>query len=86
MEKENIYEKVTGYIRENELISPGDTIIEGISGGADSVCLFLMLEEFKKEMDFNTVAVHVHHGIRNKSADKDLKFVEKLCASNNVEL
>ena len=86
MDKENIYEKVTKYIKENELISPGDTIVEGISGGADSVCLFLMLEEFKKEMDFSTVAVHVHHGIRNKSADKDQKFVEKLCASKNVEL
>lgn len=86
MEKEIIFGKVTNYIRENELIQPGDTIIEGLSGGADSVCLFLMLEELKKEIDFKTVAVHVHHGIRNKSADKDQKFVEKLCADHNVEL
>ena len=86
MEKDNIYEKVVSYIKENELISPGDTIVEGISGGADSVCLFLMLEEYKKEIGFNTVAVHVHHGIRKKTADKDLKFVEKLCASKGVEL
>ncbi len=86
MDKENIYEKVVSYIKENNLISPGDTIVEGISGGADSVCLFLMLEEYKKEAGFNTVAVHVHHGIRKKSADKDQKFVEKLCASKGVEL
>ena len=86
MEKDSIYEKVVGYIRENNLISPGDTIVEGISGGADSVCLFLMLEQYKQELDFNTVAVHVHHGIRKKSADKDLKFVEKLCESKGVEL
>ena len=86
MEKENIYKKVTDYIRENNLINEGDTIVEGISGGADSVCLLLMLEEYKKEVDFNTVAVHVHHGIRKKSADKDLKFVEKLCAEKGVEL
>ncbi|MBO4904048.1 MAG: tRNA lysidine(34) synthetase TilS [Lachnospiraceae bacterium] len=86
MEKENIYTKVTDYIRQNNLICPGDTIVEGISGGADSVCLFLILEEFKKEMDFTTVAVHVHHGIRKKTADKDQKFVEKLCASKNVPL
>ena len=39
MDKENIYEKVVSYIKENNLISPGDTIVEGISGGADSVCL-----------------------------------------------
>ncbi len=86
MEKESIYEKVKQYIKDNDLIREGDTIVEGISGGADSVCLFLILEEYRKELDFNTVAVHVHHGIRNKSADKDLKFVEKLCADNNVEI
>ena len=51
MEKEAIYEKVISYIRENNLISPQDTIVEGISGGADSVCLFLMLEEYKKKSD-----------------------------------
>ena len=86
MEKDIIYEKVLNYIKENDLIEEGDTIIEGISGGADSVCLLLMLEELKQEIGFNTVAVHVHHGIRKKSADKDQKFVEKLCESKGVEL
>ena len=86
MEKEIIYEKVISYIKENDLIHPGDTIVEGISGGADSVCLLLMLEEYKKEIDFNTVAVHVHHSIRKKTADKDQKFVEKLCEEKGITL
>ena len=86
MESDSIYKKVRDHIIEKELIVPGDTIIEGISGGADSVCLFLMLEELKKELDFKTVAVHVHHGIRKKTADKDQKFVEQLCESKGVEL
>ena len=86
MEDDNIYKKVRDHIIEKGLITAGDTIVEGISGGADSVCLFLMLEELKKEIDFKTVAVHVHHGIRKKSADKDQKFVEELTASAGVEL
>ena len=86
MDKDSIYSKVRDYIKENELIKEGDTIVEGISGGADSVCLFLMLEELKNELSFNTVVVHVHHGIRKKSADKDQKFVEKLCESKGVEV
>ena len=86
MEKEIIYEKVISYIKENDLIHPGDTVVEGISGGADSVCLLLMLEEYKKEVDFNTVAVHVHHSIRKKTADKDQKFVEKLCEEKGITL
>ena len=86
MEKEIIYEKVISYIKENDLIHPRDTIVEGISGGADSVCLLLMLEEYKKEVDFDTVAVHVHHSIRKKTADKDQKFVEKLCEEKGITL
>ena len=86
MENDNIYKKVRDHIIEKGLIIAGDTVVEGISGGADSVCLFLMLEELKKEIDFNTVAVHVHHGIRKKSADKDQKFVEELTASAGGEL
>ena len=86
MDKNGIYEKVVEYIKDNGLIRPGDTIVEGISGGADSVCLLLMLEELKKEIGFNTVAVHVHHGIRKKTADKDQKFVEELCAAKGIEL
>lgn len=86
MTQENIYEKVITYIKENSLINPGDTVVEGISGGADSVCMFLILEQYKKELGFNTVAVHVNHGIRKKSADKDQKFVEELCRSKGVDL
>ena len=34
------------------MIESGDRIVAGISGGADSVCLFFALLELQKEMDF----------------------------------
>ena len=34
--------KVWEYIREYEMISEGDKIVVGLSGGADSVFLFLL--------------------------------------------
>ena len=75
---ENIYEKVKKYIAEYHMISEGDTIVAGISGGADSVCLLHILCELSKETDFRLLAVHVHHGVRAE-ADKDADYVECLC-------
>ena len=39
----NIEEKVKNYIKEEDLIRRGDRILLGLSGGADSVCLFYLL-------------------------------------------
>ncbi len=71
--------KVYDYIKENNLINSGDKIVVGISGGADSVCLFLMLNELKNEIPIEIIPVHINHGIRGKEAKKDEHFVEKIC-------
>lgn len=81
-----IYEKVKQYIIDNEMIKEGDNIILGLSGGADSVALFRILCKLKEEIDFKLTAVHVHHGIRKKTADKDEKFVTDLCREYETEL
>ena len=46
------------------LVKSGDVVLAGVSGGADSVCLLLMLLEYRKHCDFFLEAVHVEHGIR----------------------
>ena len=61
-------------------------MIAGVSGGADSVCLFLMLLELREKIGFDLIAVHVHHGLRGESADKDQQFVEALCERHRIPL
>ena len=34
------------------LVKSGDVVLAGVSGGADSVCLLLMLLEYRKHCDF----------------------------------
>ena len=54
-------------------------LIAAVSGGADSVCLLLVLSELKKRMGFQLEVIHVEHGIRGEESRKDAVFVEKLC-------
>ena len=68
------------------MLTCGDRVIAGVSGGADSVCLFLMLLELRKKIEFDLIAVHVHHGLRGEAADQDQRFVEALCEQHRIPL
>lgn len=80
---QRIYQKVKAYIEKHRMLAPGDTVVMGVSGGADSVCLFLLLCELAKELKLQLIVVHVHHGIR-KEADEDAAYVEQLCNQQKV--
>ena len=69
---------VRDYIRTYNMIEPGDEIVAGISGGADSVCMLLNLLELKNEYDFMLKVVHINHKIRD-DAKNDALFVKDLC-------
>ena len=77
--------KIRQFITEYKLLAPGDNVIIGLSGGADSVCLFRILTKLREEMNLNLIAVHIHHGIRGEEADSDEKFVYNLCKNHNVD-
>ncbi len=74
------------------MIAPGDTVCVGLSGGADSVCLLLVLLELygeKSGASGNSVrlmAVHVNHQLRGDAADADEQFVRELCEKHRVPL
>ncbi len=77
-------EKVFAYIRETGMLKDTGRVIAGVSGGADSVFLFYMLEEYCRQSGIQLEVVHVHHGIRGKEADRDAEYVSNLCAQYGV--
>lgn len=79
-------EKVRSYAEKWQMLTSEDCVIVGVSGGADSVCLLLVLLELKKEIGFEVVAVHVNHGLRGEDADADEAFVKQFCAERGVPL
>lgn len=70
--------KVKAYVEKYHMLAAGDVIVAGVSGGADSVCLLLVLLELQKEIPFRTVVVHINHGIRKEAAE-DAAYVRTLC-------
>lgn len=74
----DIYEEVKAYIKKYRMISEGDAVLAGVSGGADSVCMLSILWKLREEMPFRLLVVHVHHGVR-EDAQQDADYVEGLC-------
>lgn len=78
-------EKVRIFIKENNMIEKNDSVIVGLSGGADSVCLIDILYRLKDEIGFDITAVHVNHGIRGEEAKRDMEFAAKICGERGIK-
>ncbi len=73
-------------IRKYSMFSPGENVVVGLSGGADSMCLVALLNEFKDELEISVRAVHINHLIRGDEADRDEQFVRNFCKEKNIPL
>jgi tRNA(Ile)-lysidine synthase len=78
-------EKVLNYIREQQLLTPGQRVAVACSGGADSVALFHVLVELRERLGIVLSVAHFHHQIRGAEADADKKFVEELAIRFKLE-
>lgn len=82
--KEKVLNKVKQNIKKYNMIKEKDIVCVGLSGGADSVCLFFCLYLLQSEFDFKLIAAHINHGIREE-AYKDVLFCKNLCETYNVD-
>lgn len=58
------------------------TLLCGLSGGADSVALVLVL----KELGYDVVALHCNFQLRGEESERDEQFVRAFCETHNVKL
>ena len=79
-------EQVRAFADKYGMIGQGETVVAGVSGGPDSVCLFFLLKELCLEREAHLYAVHVHHGLRGAEADGDEYFARELCEREQVPL
>lgn len=77
-------EKVVETIKKYNLIESGDTVLVGVSGGPDSICLLHILNELKETLNFKIYVAHINHMIR-KIAEEETKYVEIFSSKLGVE-
>ena len=81
-----ILNRVLETIDKHNMISYGDKIVVGLSGGPDSVCLVHLLSRLRGSRGIEVYAAHLNHQIRGIEAHKDALYVSKLCKSLDIPL
>jgi len=74
-------------IKKYHMFEVGESVLVGLSGGADSVVLLHVLLSLQRELGLPQIfAVHVNHNLRGKASDADADFVSQLCEDCKIEL
>jgi len=68
--------KILKQVRDGGLISKGDRLVVGLSGGIDSVVLLDVLSRLKEELGLYIAVAHVNYGLRGKESERDERFVK----------
>jgi len=66
------------------MISRGEHVLIGLSGGADSVCLLIMLHDLSQELGIQINAAYIDHGFRPSEVPGEIEFCGKLCSERNI--
>lgn len=74
--------KVQNYISAHQLLRDKQKVLIALSGGADSVCLLLMMQR----LGYECHAVHCNFHLRGEESDRDEAFVIELCRHQDVPL
>ena len=77
-------QQVLDTIKKYNLIENGDSIVIGVSGGPDSICLLHILNKLKNQIGFNIYVAHINHMIR-KEADEETEYVKKFCENLGID-
>ncbi len=84
-EVSRIEAKINEAIFKYGMLENAETVIIGVSGGADSMAL---LSFFKKNFrtKLNIIVAHVNHCLRGAESDRDEDFVKNYCQKNAIKL
>ena len=80
-----MYQKAVETVEKYNMINDGDSIVVGLSGGADSCALTMFLAGLIKKYGIKITAVHINHGIRGAEADSDEAFARAFCDRLGVD-
>ncbi len=72
------------FIAKHDLFLRGSTIVVGVSGGPDSLCLLHALKALAPEYDLQLHVAHLNHQLRGGAAKADADFVRDVAQQWNL--
>jgi len=66
------------------MLLPGDRVVVGLSGGADSVCLLHILAKWQSSLRVELHAAHLNHQLRATESEADAIYVSELAGSLGI--
>ena len=83
----SIRARVRRFVREHQLLQPGERVLVAVSGGPDSTCLLLTLAALRASLRFELHAAYFDHQLRGaRAAARELRFVRSLTERLDVPL
>ena len=76
--------KVLKTVKKYNMLSKGDRVLIGVSGGADSIALLEFFVSVKEKYDLDICVAHIEHGIRGEDSVNDAVFVKNYCKKLGV--
>lgn len=67
-------------------VPTGSTIVVGVSGGPDSVCLLHAVAAVRRDLGITARIAHLNHRLRGEESDQDERFVIDLALRLGVEI
>lgn len=77
-------QRVLNTIRTYRLAAEGESVLAGVSGGPDSVCLLHVLHSLKETLHIKLYAIHINHMLRGEEAKADENYTSDLCKKLGV--
>jgi tRNA(Ile)-lysidine synthase len=74
----DVLARVRCTVDEHGLLAPGDTVVVGVSGGPDSLCLLHVLARFAENDGIGLHVAHLNHSARGPDSDADARFVAEV--------
>lgn len=78
-------QSVLKHLQATRMLAPGDRVGVALSGGADSVALFRLLETTRNDLGVTVCAIHFDHRLRGSESDTDAQFVADLARAHHCE-
>lgn len=80
------WERVDNFLKKWEMVQEGESVLLGISGGADSICLAMYFLAKREILSLKLYAVHINHMLRGDEAKRDEEFVRRFCGDFHIPL